>query len=78
MSSTKNAKKPFVAICVGFGEKIASLTGLYSVLQNFAAKHPVGTGPMKQWCFDVNVDTTLFSYFEGSSVNTKLLLAVHF
>ena len=26
----KNAKKPFVAICFGFREKIASLTGLYS------------------------------------------------
>ena len=24
----KNAKKPFVAICFGFSEKIASLTGL--------------------------------------------------
>ena len=24
----KNAKKPFVAICFGFREKIASLTGL--------------------------------------------------
>ena len=27
----KNAKKPFVAICFGFREKIASLTGLLAL-----------------------------------------------
>ena len=29
MFLTKMQKKPFVAICFGFSEKIASLTGLY-------------------------------------------------
>ena len=45
----------------------------YSVLQNFAAKHPIGTNMLKQ----CRIMSVLFSYLECTKVDTTLLLAGH-